>query len=1123
MGSGIAGVARSSAPSPQQVIDVPQSGASAETAVPSTFLEYVTFARKSSEMLAEMTKIHAAVSESGDADPYQDRWGELTAAHTALTRQVVETAYPPADTARELNGSAIPRLREELKYAQSVMENYDDLEGGLAQPHAQAQQIFNHLSRNLSSAELAAGARELPGASTGAPSTTEADAGQQVPAPLVQDPNASSPFGKGTDIGGAMPEASRTPERDINSLAVDRSSSGGWRVSIDPPQQSLSLPEDARLGIKIPGPHSALDAGVLYPLLPSPYVLLGTNSAANQTSEVWHLPDRRRVDTIKGLALGSSQRIVLREDGKYLAAQPVHEGLVGIWDIDGGKALGSLPVQTWAGVEFIGFATGNRLAIVDGDDLVLAVLPELREERRVTLPSWRSATSYGMSPGGRFLAFHADDAVRIYDLTICQEVGSLPIDKGVQAVAFSQDGTELAALYDRFDEAGIAVWDVASGRQKSEIVFEQGLDKLIDPNSAYRGRLLHWFPDGQFLLVSGCGIVDRQSGELLMSLPAKVAYPLAPIGPRQLGVVREGNYEAYTITDEHISRARSAMAAGGKPIDASLPPLSSSDRSGLQVLTVRKEGNVAWNISPDRLGGGVVETKAQSSISIPAGQVYRGTLAAPAAGRIALMYSGVAIRTRPSSGWGLAPTQTPVRIDLYDTRRSRKLTSYELPFTTTLESLSPGGNLAVTRIADGTDRLDVWNLDEKTHICGLRPYSHLGEESRERDIQAVTFVDDSHLLTMNNTSLTLHEIPWGRAVYEVSLDGGARPALSPSRRFLALLDPPGRACHIFDALTGQQVGSIDCVRAPSGCGFHPSGEKLAVMIGNQTGGEVLIVGMADGQVLEQFPVPRSGALVQWMGEGHLLVGGETRYRSNAYLIDIARRMVVWNYAMPFGMHLWDSADGRHWYLSAADRNARTFAVNGLTLPEPEVAEFLEEHAKTPELVLEPGGGIDVLVNVQDPPGESDFANRVRQNIIARYREAGVNVVEGHSLVMSITGSSGSTGRSMKFGSIAGGLHSETVDVSEQEVRWDITINRGGETIWDNTLRYTNGGVVWLQEGDDVSSQAGSQMWKSAVTGLLEYPPPVYVFPPEARDGLGGSVLAPRGSVIQARAAVTPDP
>jgi WD40 repeat protein len=1105
-----------------QVLDVPRSGAAAETAVPSTFLEYLTFARKSAEMLAEMTKIHAAVSESGDADAHQERWGELTAAHTALARQVVETAYPPADTAQELNGSAIPRLREELKHAQSVMENYDDLEGGLAQPYAQAQQIFTHLAKNLSPADSAAGAAEHPRESSDVPATSEADLGPQDFAPLLQGSNASSPSGNGNGngIGEAMPEASRRPERDINSLAVDRSSSAGWRVSVDPPQQTLSLAEDARLGIKVPGTRSAGDAGVLYPLAPSPYVLLGTNAAVNQTSEVWHLPDRRRVDTIKGPALGSSQRIVLREDGKYLAAQPVHEGLVGIWDVDGGKVLGSLPVKKWAGVEFIGFGTGNRLAVVDDDDLVLAVLPALREERRVTLPSWRSATSYGMSPGGRFLAFHADDAVRVYDLTICQEVGNLPIDKAVQALAFSQDGVELAALYDRFDEAGIAIWDVATGRQKSEIVFEQGLDKLIEPNSAYRGRLLHWFPDGQLLLVSGCGIVDRQSGELLMTLPAKVSYPLAPIGPRQLGVVTGSNYEAYTITDEHISRARSAMAAGGKPMDASLPLLTASDRSGLQTLAVRKEGNIAWSISPERLGGGVVETKAQSSISIPSGQVYRGTLSAPAAGRIALMYSGVAIRTRPSSGWGLAPTQTPVRVDLYDTRRSRKLTSYELPFTTTLESLSPGGALAVTRIVDGTDRLDVWNLDEKAHVCGLRPYSHLGDESRDRDIQAVTFVDDSHLLTMNNTSLTLHEIPSGRSIYEITLDGGSRPALSPSRRFLALLDGAGRACHIFDALTGQQVGSIDCGRAPSGCGFHPSGEKLAVMIGNQTGGEVLIVGMADGQVLEQFPVPRSGELVQWMGDGHLLVGGEMRYHSNAYLIDIARRMVVWNYAMPIGMHIWDSADGRHWYLSAADRNARTFAVNGLTLPEPDVAKFLEENAKTPDLVLEPGGGLDVLVNVQDPPGESDFANRVRQNIIARYREAGINVVEGHSLVMSITGSSGSTGRSMKFGSIAGGLGSETVDVAEQEVRWDVTISRNGETIWDNTLRYSNGGIVWLQEGSDVSSQAGNQMWKSAIAGLLEYSPPTYVFPPEARDGLGASTLAPRGSVVQARVPAT---
>src|SRR5690606_38129327 len=163
-----------------------------------------------------------------------------------------------------------------------------------------------------------------------------------------------------------------------------------------------------------------------------------------------------------------------------------------------------------------------------------------------------------------FLAFHADDAVRIYDLTICQETGLLPIDKAVQAVAFSADGSELAALYDRFDDAGIAFWDVASGRHEGEAVFPEALDKLIEPTSAYRGRKLHWFPDGRLLLVYGCGIVDRQSGEVLMTLPAKVAYPIAPIGARQLGVVLDGNYNAFVITDEQIAKARSVADAGGK-------------------------------------------------------------------------------------------------------------------------------------------------------------------------------------------------------------------------------------------------------------------------------------------------------------------------------------------------------------------------------------------------------------------------------------------------------------------------------------------------------------------------------------------------------------------------------
>ena len=101
-----------------------------------------------------MTKIHATVSESGDAAAYQERWGRLTAQHTALVRRVVESAYPPADLALELMPNAGRRLHGELASAKAVMEEYDDLEGGLAQPYAQAQKIFEHLTKNLTAAEV---------------------------------------------------------------------------------------------------------------------------------------------------------------------------------------------------------------------------------------------------------------------------------------------------------------------------------------------------------------------------------------------------------------------------------------------------------------------------------------------------------------------------------------------------------------------------------------------------------------------------------------------------------------------------------------------------------------------------------------------------------------------------------------------------------------------------------------------------------------------------------------------------------------------------------------------------------------------------------------------------------
>jgi hypothetical protein len=128
---------------------LPETGYAAEMGVPLSLLEYLRFARQSKEMLHEMTEIHADVSESGDAEPHQKRWGQLTASHTKLVRDVAQAAYPPADLARELQELALPALSAEIERATSVMEEFDDVEGGLAQPHAEAKMILEHLSKNL--------------------------------------------------------------------------------------------------------------------------------------------------------------------------------------------------------------------------------------------------------------------------------------------------------------------------------------------------------------------------------------------------------------------------------------------------------------------------------------------------------------------------------------------------------------------------------------------------------------------------------------------------------------------------------------------------------------------------------------------------------------------------------------------------------------------------------------------------------------------------------------------------------------------------------------------------------------------------------------------------------------
>src|SRR5262249_8920083 len=88
---------------------------------------------------------------------------------------------------------------------------------------------------------------------------------------------------------------------------------------------------------------------------------------------------------------------------------------------------------------------------------------------RATADLGRPFSSAICAPDGNTLALGGDDAVTVWDLAGGREVVAVPPDGGVGPTApraFSQDGRQLATVYQANGQHMIAVWDIPSGRQR---------------------------------------------------------------------------------------------------------------------------------------------------------------------------------------------------------------------------------------------------------------------------------------------------------------------------------------------------------------------------------------------------------------------------------------------------------------------------------------------------------------------------------------------------------------------------------------------------------------------------------------------------------------------------------
>ena len=841
---------------------------------------------------------------------------------------------------------------------------------------------------------------------------------------------------------------------------------GTWTLAIDPaPAGSFANP-GVKLGEKAPtlaAPGADfLEANrlrALYPATPGPFVALGLNDEKKQYREVWSLVDKRKLGQVRNLEFGSSKAQALSPDGKYLAGKPQWDSEITVFSIGQNKALTPIKLSG-ASSKLAAFAGKSRLVFEDNKELHVRSVPNLTPVTIIKLGAWKVEDGWAISAGGRFFAAitrkGATAGVTVYDLDSGSVAAEIPLkgEPECQGVAFSPNGQYLAAFLGS-DAPQLRVWQVKTGGVASQHDLT-AIAQNVTPRESYQGNRLEWLPNNRHLLVSGKVVFDTQDGKSVFDVPSTSLYPIRVVANDQLAVYADGALVNVDLTD-----VMKAVAAPGPMPSNSVPsePVADvmpADRSGMAKPELEE---VEWAVKP---GKPPEPVKARASgVEIPQGQIFLGCLSQSPSGLGYAMYTSELLGI-DDNGLPTASPGTKAWLEPLDLKNGDRQKAVPLPSVMLLMSLSTDGIFGCFQNLDGLNKLEIRLTRDGSLKSSIHPYLD-AEPGPGQRVSYAEFIDPLTLLTVAGERMTLWDLTTNKAVWEMEI-GSLRPELSPARDYVVVSELGGREIYFVETRTGKSAGALPLSQLAddqaSAYAFHPNGRFFAVMTRRLDGGDLRIIGLDDGEVKTQFPLPVSASVLQWVGDDYVLLDGSA-------LVSINRECVVWNYVLPLGMHLRDSPDQRHWYIAAEPTRANVYTVRGVDMPDPNVVQRIGAANLRGKTILAPGGAIDIDVQATDPSATGaeagqEFSTKVKNILTDRYKGATIKVIPGATIKLTVR--------------------------DRVEGGYRMSMIQDEKPIWSHEI-----------EGAD------------AATKLMELEPPKHAFPAGAERGAGQSTLGVRGA------------
>ncbi len=956
---------------------------------------------------------------------------------------------------------------------------------------------------------------ETPGSLPQGTSTSTETAGTTTPP-------VKSSFGK-----PSTPASGSGNQTTSNQGGLTFTRSASWSVEPDPPQNAVEFEAGKRLRIKIPK-ESLRSYGLVFPVSPSSVIAVRSGSGSKGKYVVHDVVTGREVG--EAPSPSSSPIAALADDGSYFAVTLAGAKKIEVFDLQEKKSLGVISTSESSPFQVSTLAIWkNRLVALSNvhKGIMVWELPSGQLFQTIKGDD-KFNPDYGhcFSPGGRYVAVDGQfltKRIDIYDLHTGQLSGSFTPEgkvkvSEIEALGFSRDGTQLAAVYGIDIYAAPArkyskmlVWDLKTGKATADVEIEPRLKEQLKP--VYKSHTLESLPGGDRWLVHSLGILDVAAGQLIYSFPKQKSVDLVPsrkvMGSNWVlaATTDEGDprLEQMTFSQEELLAGAKSAAAGGFTSDASMPPLSPSDPGkAADALAIKQ-----WTAQIDPL-----QTKPlPASIKISAAGTVRDIALSRSESPIIAVRSGIDENLNEPQilsyerdkkiyadrGLELKKPQ-PVAKEtelLTYSADGQQLAKFRVPFSAQLQGVSPDGNLVVLEQHRTNGRLDVYEVEgDGRHVVGWRPFRSESNE-KHRELKRVEFLDSEHVATLNtNYKLVIWKLPNVEAVWK--LDEVTDFTVSPGGKLVTvirggILGAKGMA--VFDSQTGDGLGTVELTGNAKSIAYHPNGSLLAVSLDSEANKTIQIIDMEVGQVLEEFSVPVAASTIAWTGPDNLLLNG-------AQLVNRPLQSVVWSYNTDKVLLPRNQVAEQ---LSFIHLTGNRPAIRTVDIPGKKVATKLDPNRLADQAMLKPGDSVKLVVHVASDALLKTIDGSATESLTKQLQAAESKVAENAAITLRVSIAMKPEG-SATLSKIGDRSVSETV--TRKTITIDFVYTSEGKEIWKSSRRAGNLDrlLVRLKPGQSAQVAIDEQMTQRVESILKTMKLPKFIFGENASKGLGTSSL-----------------